>query len=71
MKPNKFPFDVLPEDGIGSDVLHRVSSWCPNKEITPHKFGNGQLSLDLIVVTTGPCWMLCMCYNDRKIACIS
>ena len=50
MKPNKFPFGVLPEDGIGSDALHRVSSWCPNEEITPRKFGNGQLSLDLIVI---------------------
>ena len=38
----KLQFDVLPEDGISSNALHCVSSWCPNEQITPCKFGNGQ-----------------------------
>ena len=68
MKPNKFQFDFLPEDGIGSDALHCVSSWCPNKEITPCKFGNGQLSLDLIVVAMGALQFHCSLLDGGVLA---
>ena len=68
MKLNDFWFDLLPEDGIGSDALHCVSSWCPNEEITPRKFGNGQLSLDLIVVVVGALQFRCSLLDGGVLA---
>ena len=56
------------EDGIGFDALLCVSRWCPNEEITPHRFGNCELSYDLVVVVMGALQFYCALVDDGWLA---